>query len=145
MAREPKIILRWDGEKAVPAAPVDRWALQKLGVGQLLEADPHKPKSNRAVRYLHALLKIAEDNSLGWKSEAIKTQVKLANGWITGATVKHDGEIYCELRSLTSFDREELDKFIEQVRAFILEEVCPGLDPKLLEREIDQGIAERRG
>lgn len=145
MASGPKVVLRWDGTTAVPAAPIDRWALKELPVGQLLEAVTWKPRNAKLMARIHVMLQIGEDNSLGWPREKIKTSVKLANGWVKGASVDVDGTVYCEVKSLADFTNEELGRYAEQLQAFILEEVCPGLDPTLLQREVDHQTAERRG
>lgn len=144
MAKGYDIILRWDGQKLVPAADTDRWALREAPADSLFEARRWRPKSPKAMRKLHAMLRVGEDNSFGWTSEAIKSQVKLAHGWVTGARVEKDGAVFCELRSLSDFTQDELGLFIAQAREFLLKEVVPGLDPRLLDREIENETAERR-
>lgn len=143
MAKGFGLLAKWDGQQLVPAAHIDQQVLRQMEPGTLLTVSKYR-STQKASAWLHVMLGLAVENSFGWTAEMIKSQVKLRNGWVTGGVVATDGTTHLQLRSTSSFDREELGKFIEQCREFILSEVCPGMDPGLLEREVDDHTKSRR-
>jgi len=146
MARRAQIVVRIEGGRIVPASFWDRDILQGMAEGTLLSVSKYRPKSDRAVRFLHAIINKAAANAWDdkWTPETIKATIKARYGWVEGARIEVDGTAVTQFRSIADLDAEELERFIQQTLDLIATEVCPGIDIVALRKEADDDIQPTR-
>jgi hypothetical protein len=126
--RQPLAICVWTGKALVAKANRDREALQRLEPGSLLEIDFFQHKTDEQSRYLHAMLRDAEDNSEAWTADGIKSELKWRLGLVKGIGLRRNGETFVELKSTADFDKDEMVRFIEAAERMIETEILPGVD-----------------
>ena len=141
------LIFRVDGDVLVPNSHDSRMAVRGWLQDQLVVVRPHAGKREAMIRLVHVLCKKGADNaSAHVLVEQVKARAMAALGFwrsadfdpATGALVR------LERMSLTELSDEELSDFIERLKDWIVTELCPGMDPKLLEREAGAATGVRR-
>lgn len=145
MARSEPIVGRWDGTSVKALARIDRERMQALEPDTLLAITVYRPKSEEALRFIHALLAAAAENAIeATTAEGLKQRLKLAGGWISGARVDPDGTVHAKLRSLGDMNADELSRYIDQAIDLIETEIVPGVDHRELMREVGLRTKRRR-
>lgn len=142
MTRRAEIVVRVEGGRLVPAAGWDRDSIAALPEGALLSVTKYRPRTDKARRFLHAVMRLASDNAWDdrWTPERIKVTVKARGGWVKGMRVEVDGSSLVEFRSVADLDADEMTRFIEQTLHLITTEICPGMDVDDLRREADSAV-----
>lgn len=140
--RIPLAIARWDGTSLRAASTQSREAIADLPAGTILEIYDYRPRTNQQMKYAHALMKRAAQNSPdNWTEEGLKVAVKYRCGLVHGVLRKANGDEKTLLRSLAELDRKEMSDFIEELIFYITTNVCPGMDVEALKKEAKKDIA----
>lgn len=142
-----EVFFRLDGDVLVPNSADAHESVRGWLDGQIVAVRPYSGKREAMIRLVHVLCQKGADNAPKHiLPEAVKSQAMLHCGLVKDVTIAAaTGDVSFRRQSLTELDEATLSDFIERLKDWIVTELCPGMDPKLLEREVNAGTARAKG
>lgn len=121
MAPRPEILARWDGQSLKAVGWADRDAIAAFPAGTTFALQKWEAGARAARAFVSVFIEIAAENHPDHiTADCLKADIKTAGGFITGAITEVDGSKVETLKSIGKMDREELTRFTEFAKDYVV-------------------------
>lgn len=124
MSSRPEILATWDGQSLRATGWADRDAIKAYPPGTTFSLRRWEQGAQAARGFVTKFIEIAAENAAGFiTADRLKADIKRAGGFIVGEQTEVDGSKQDRLQPVGKMSREELTRFTEFAKDYVVIEL----------------------